>query len=336
MNKNKQLRDSFWHLLCHRTELPESGNFLKLNWLDEEVSLFNDGGEIVVFDNLCPHRGTRFFTKLHGAGAISCPYHGWSYRSGAMHIPCKEQYDQAEISKAGLNFLKSDWCGDFLFVSISPSFTLEEQLGAEFEHLASISFDIGGRSDFDAYTYECDWRIAIENGLEPLHVPYIHADTLGQLNLSDPKNEYTHWNSAVYFSIGDAATHKKMRSIKKLFSIEEQFEGYMSIYLFPFTMLSSTFGYSYSLQNFFPSAEKNKTFFYSRLLNGVAKSPAAADALHHFFASSAAINRQVFKEDHEICKRISPNFYDEGRAKLLSKDEEKIAHFRQCLKKSFV
>ncbi|MES2105937.1 MAG: Rieske 2Fe-2S domain-containing protein [Pseudomonadota bacterium] len=331
MKKNKQLRDEFWHLLCHRTELPDSGHFLKLNWLDQEVSLFNDGGEIVVFDNLCPHRGTRFFIESYGMGAISCPYHGWSYHTGAMHIPCREQYNETEIKNARLNFLRTEWCGDFLFVSITPAFTLEEQLGTEFDHLASISFNVSGRSDFDAYMYECDWRVAIENGLEPLHVPYIHSNTLGQLNLSDARNEYSHWNSTVYFSIEDTPTRKKMQLIKKLFKIDEQYEGYMSIYMFPFTMLSSTFGYSYSLQNFFPSAEKNRTFFFSRLLNGVAKNAAAANALQHFFESTAAMNRQVFKEDHELCKRINPEFYNANRPKYLAADEEKIIHFRKRL-----
>ncbi|GGC83755.1 (2Fe-2S)-binding protein [Undibacterium terreum] len=311
--------------------MPEPGHYLKLNWLDQEVSLFNDGGEIVVFDNLCPHRGTRFFVESHGVGAISCPYHGWSYQAGAMHVPCREKYEETELKNARLNILKSEWCADFLFVSVSPKLSLEEQLGPEFEHIASISFNISGRSDIDTYAYECNWKIAIENALEPLHVSYIHPNSLGQLDLADGKNEINPWTSVWYSPIENAGINKKLRAINKLFKIDEQYEGYMSIYMFPFTMLSSTFGYSYSLQNFFPSAEKNRTFFFSRLLKGVAKNEAAANALQHFFESSAAMNRQVFKEDHEICKRINPDFYEADRPKFLAADEEKVLHFRKLL-----
>jgi len=67
-----------------------------------------------------------------------------------------------------------------------------------------------------------------------------------------------------------------------MFNISDQHEGYQSIYLFPFTMLTSTFGYSYSLQNFFPSQESNKTFFYSRLLKGCLNKNYPASSMDHF------------------------------------------------------
>lgn len=328
---NKKLRDEFWHLLCHRTELPSSGDFIKLNWLEQEVVLFNDCGEIVVFDNLCPHRGTRFFTASHGVGAISCPYHGWAYRDGKMHIPCRERFTSADLEKAHLNELKVEWCADFLFVSITPRFSLEEQLGTMFDQLASISFNISGRADFDHYTFECDWRVAMENALEPMHVSFLHPESLGRLQLSDGKNEFGEWHSTWYSTVENAKMGKQLQSIKSLFCLDDQFDGYMSVYLFPFTMLSSTFGYSYSLQNFFPTAEPNRTNFSSRLLSGATKSKAASMALQGFFKSSAEVNRQVFREDHEICKRIAPNFIDNTAEPIFSIDEEKIKHFRRCL-----
>lgn len=328
---NKILRDEFWHLLCHRTELPAPGDYLKLNWLDQEVVAFNDAGEIVVFDNLCPHRGTRFFTESHGTGAISCPYHGWAYRNGQMHIPCRERFSPADLERAHLNALKVEWCADFLFVSITPKRSLEDQLGDMYDKLASISFNISGRADFDQYSFDCDWRVAMENALEPLHVSFLHAESLGRLELSDGKNEFGDWHSTWYADVDNAQMAKQLHSIKGLFQIDDQFDGYMSVYLFPFTMLSSTFGYSYSLQNFFPSAHPNKTHFSSRLLTGACKSKAASAALHGFFKSSAEVNRQVFREDHAICKRIAPAFIDENTQPIWSSDEEKIKHFRGCL-----
>ena len=137
-----QLRDTFWHLLCHRSELPQPGDFLKLDWLDQEVVVFNDNGELVVFDNLCPHRGTRFFTDTTGNGAITCPYHGWSYRAGSLHIPCREQYATDELRNTRLNTLQTDWCADFLFASIRPALLLDAQLGDTFNLLGALSFNI--------------------------------------------------------------------------------------------------------------------------------------------------------------------------------------------------
>jgi hypothetical protein len=66
------------------------------------------------------------------------------------------------------------------------------------------------------------------------------------------------------------------------------------------------------------------------LLNGAVKQSSAA-ALQGFFDSSARMNRQVFDEDHAICKRIAKDAADNPRFGILSSDEEKIAHFRACL-----
>lgn len=330
-SQTSQLRDSFWHLLCHRSELPQPGDYLKLDWLGQEVVVFNDDGEFVVFDNLCPHRGTRFFTDKEGNGAISCPYHGWSYRAGSLHIPCRERYDEADLRQTRLNTLQTDWCADFLFAAVKPQLSLDRQLGDTFNLLGSLSFNIDGRSDFNAYIFECDWRIAVENALEPLHIPFVHADSLGQLHLGDGENQFTQWTSVWQAALGNVNMEKKLKAINRLFQLDGQYAGYQSIYLFPFTMLSSTFGYSYSLQHFFPSAQIHRTHFSSRLLRGVAKSTAAANALGDFFRSTAAMNRQVFEEDHLICQRVNSDAAGNRQFGILSSDEKKIAHFRQCL-----
>ena len=331
-----QLRDSFWHLLCHRSELPHAGDYLKLHWLGQEVVVFNDLGNLVVFDNVCPHRGTRFFVEQEGNGSIACPYHGWSYRAGTLHIPCKERFAPADLEKARLNILQTDWCADFLFAAVTPRLSLDQQLGDTFNLLGALSFNIAGRSDFNAYTFECDWRVALENALEPLHVPFIHRDSLAQLDLGDGDNSFTAWTSVWEAPIGNAGTAKKLQGIRRLFQIEQQYAGYQSIYLFPFTMLSSTFGYSYSLQHFFPARQTGQTHFSSRLLNGLTKNAATADALSEFFRTSAAMNRQIFDEDHAICKRIHTDVDATDSFGILSTDEKKIAHFWQCLKNASV
>lgn len=331
MATDRVARDTFWHLLCHRSELPENGGFIKLEWLGEEVALYNDGGDIVVFDNLCPHRGTRFFTEASGQGALSCAYHGWSYAGGRMHIPCREQYSETQLRQAHLRTHQVDWCGDFLFAAIAPRMALDEQLGPTATLLGDISFNVNGRADFNAGVFDCDWRVALDNALEPLHLPFVHPDSLGQLALSDGRNELHAWSSVWYAEVGNARMARQLKAMGSLFQIDYQHPGYLSIYLFPFTMISSTFGYSYSLQNFFPSTEAGKTHFYSRLLKGATKSAAAAAALGAFFDSSAQVNRRVFAEDNAICARIAPAFSADPARGIYAASEAKVVHLHDCL-----
>ena len=328
---NTFLRDRYWHLLCHASELPQPGDFLKLRWLDQDVVVASDQGNLVVFDNLCPHRGAKFFNTEYGNGPITCRYHGWTHHGGELHIPCRHKFQDAELVGLSLSTLKIDWCGDFLFASPQPAHSLDEQLGDLFNPLAAISMEIQGRHAWNAYTYECDWKLAVENALDSLHTPFVHKDSLNRLRLSDPVNSYSGANSVARFQICDEAVLKRLKSTARLFAGTERFEGYMSMYLFPFTMLTSTFGYSYSLQHFFPSDQPQRTHFYSRLLRGSLRAGLPANALDHFFDSSAEINKTVFEEDNAICREMEFSHYSIHDVARLSTDEEKIVHFRKTL-----
>lgn len=111
-------------------------------------------------------------------------------------------------------------------------------------------------------------------------------------------------------------------------------KNYTAIFIFPFSFISSTFGYTYSLQNFFPSREANRTHFTTRTFRSKLHNPDKNEAVISSFLNSIdSVNRQVFQEDYEICKRISPDFPMDATDNVLSSSEEKIIHFRQNIEK---
>lgn len=322
---------SYWHLICHRLELPERGDYIRFDSPLGEIVIFNDQGELLAFDNLCPHRGARIFTEDLGNRGLSCRYHGWSFRSGQLHIPDPQNFEHCDLNTAKLNTYLLDWSGDFVFFAIAPLQTLQEQLGVLSETLENISFNINARVDLNLYDFECYWPIAMENALEPYHIPLIHTETLATLQLEEGINVFDGCNSVWHAPIGNARIHKQLTGFKKLFNIDYQQEEYMSIFLFPFSMLSSTFGYSYSLQHFFPSKERERTHFSSRLYSVNPASENAAKIAEPFLKSTQAINRRVFDEDHQICKLVPRESWTASPLTFASRHEEKIAHFRkQC------
>ncbi len=330
--KLQQLRDEYWHPLCHRSEVGEPGHFVRLTWLGDDVVAYNDAGSVLVFDNVCPHRGARFFMEASGNTPLVCRYHGWCYRNGALRISRKDEFDSRDIEQADISKLHFAWCGDLLFASIRPRWDLARQLTGVFEIIADTSMAISSRFDFNSYIYECDWRTAVENALEPYHINLIHSDTLASLRLEAGRNDLFASSSVWYSKIQDARTDRLLKGMNRLFALGRQFEGYMSIYLFPFSMLSSTYGFSHSLQNFFPGHQPGITNFYSRLLISRCREGVAADALQGFFESTAAFNRRVFDEDHQMCKRVHPRIWEMNRPMPLSRSEEKVAHFRGLLR----
>ncbi|MEH1777606.1 MAG: Rieske 2Fe-2S domain-containing protein [Nostoc sp.] len=329
---SRKLRNNYWHLLCHRQEIKDSGDFIRFDWLGEEVVVFNDNGSVIAFNNLCPHRGARIFLRDFGNQPFLCSYHGWSYKNGHLSVPQSQFSSTTDFSSVTLNLLETDWCGDFLFASISPKFSLASQLSEVTPLVEAISHSIFERYDFNRYDYDCNFTIAVENALEPLHVPFVHSSSLGLLKLEHDTDTFSGVNSACYFSIGDTRTRKHLLSLKKYFSTDFQYEGYMSVYLFPFTMLSSTFGYSYSLQSFFPAHDDKTTHFTSRLLTSNLSKLSNINIIEPLFQSTSKINRQVFDEDHLICKRVPLASWSVEPPPLVTRFEERIVHFRRSCK----
>lgn len=330
--KLQKLRDEYWHLICHRREIGKPGDFVRLSWLGDDVVAYNDGGSVLVFDNVCPHRGARFLLEDSGNAPLVCRYHGWSYRNGAVRVARREDFAACDLERVDIDRLQVSWCGDFLFASVRPRWELQRQLAGVSELLAGTSTTIAARFDFDAYPYECDWRIAVENALEPYHIGAIHQETLATMRLEAGRNEIYPSSSVWYSKLQDTRSDRLLKGMNRFFQLPGQFEGYMSVYLFPFSMLSSTYGFSHSLQNFFPAERAGVTRFSSRMLVSRRREGVPEETLRSFFESTAAFNRRVFAEDHEICKRVHPRIWDLDRPMPLSGSEEKVAHFRALLK----
>lgn len=326
---SQKLFADYWHLLCHRRELPENNDYIKFNTPVGDVVVFNDAGELVAFDNRCPHRGRLMFSETHGRQPATCSYHGWTYAHGNMIIPSAEIFSDCAVENADLKKFKIDWVGDFLFIGIAPKFDLYDQLKDVAGILENISFNIDRRLDFDSYDYKCHWPLAIENALEPYHIDMVHSSTLATLNLESGVNKYFGVNSVWETKIGDEGVNKKLTRIGGFFNIDYQHKGYINIFIFPFAMISSTFGFSYSLQNFFPDKESvTNTHFYSRLLTSNLKNENSRHIVGGFLDSTAKINRRIFKEDYEVCSLMPLDSWSIDPLKYPSSLEERIDHFR--------
>lgn len=297
---------------------------------NEEAVAFHDGDQVIVFDNLCPHRGARIFDGETGNARFLCRYHGWSYARGKV-VTGSPGFLDPGCGTPSLATWHTAWIGDFLFASKRPRESIVTQLADFAPVLETISNDLVRCSDVNAFVYECDWRIALENALEPYHVGAIHPESLDTLKLEAGTNEFSGRNSLWRTQVGAPRLHRGLERLNTLFDVQYQHRGYFSFYIFPFSMLSSTFGYSYSLQNFFPTACPDRTYFMSRFYQSRLKDSVRAETVAPFFENAARVNRQVFDEDHLICKRVRARSWRSDLG-YLTQSETKVAAFREAIK----
>jgi len=323
------IRD-YWHLVAHRSELAEPGDFVRLTWAAGDIALYNDGGEVIAFDNVCPHRGGLFFVEDRGNSRAVCPYHGWSVRGGKVRVARADLFTACDLKKAVLTRFKTEWCGDFLFVGIEPVMSLAEQLDRFAPTLGEIGADIAAPRDLYKIDFHANWRVAVENALEAYHVNSIHPDTLAPMALCEDADSYAGLNSAYHARIGDQRTAKGLKGLRRFFDLRADFDGYCTFYIFPFAMLSSTFGYSYSMQTFLPGDETHRSWFYSRLYSS--RTAAGGESVSETLLNATVkANRQIFDEDHEICRRVSHRYDLNSPDRIFAANEARVRALAETL-----
>jgi phenylpropionate dioxygenase-like ring-hydroxylating dioxygenase large terminal subunit len=169
-----------WQLVCHVSSLASPGDFSAIEIGRESIVVVkNSQGEVQAFHNVCRHRGARI---LHGQGncpgAITCPYHGWSYKlSGELlGMPNRETFPPLDKAALGLKPVRMQvFCG-FVFVCLDGEMPALEEVWGEIgtEFLAHHFERMQPLAPMYVEHWACDWKIAMDNYLESYHVPIGH------------------------------------------------------------------------------------------------------------------------------------------------------------------
>lgn len=271
--------------IAHRTELAQDGDYVRL----PHLTAYNNAGDIIVWNGRCPHRGAMIFDIGMGNKKMKCPYHGW----------------ESDLIEGKVDRIPTRWVGEFLFVEAG-----DDDLDSVTE-LPTLSTKLCARHSFDFLNMQCDWRVAVENALEDMHVPHVHPTTFGTLKMSSPMFIKLGRNSTAVYSV-DARVARTFGSAV-----------YFHLLLYPNTCISSVAGASYSIQQYFSNGPD--TVFLTRLYqpssNGGRESVSSDPSF--FLKQAREWNIKVFTEDAHICARV------EGTGTILTANEKRIKWFRE-------
>lgn len=170
-----------WLYLCRADELPEPGDYLTLEVLDEPlVVVRGDDGAVRVLSNVCRHRGSPVALGAGNAKRFVCPYHAWSYaRDGALVSAPRMARDRVEKKSCGLPEHRSEtWMG-FVYVNLDGA---AEPLSPRLAPLASRLAPYETETMRHVHTAEelwrTNWKTLVENFMEAYHLSVVHTKTL--------------------------------------------------------------------------------------------------------------------------------------------------------------
>jgi len=171
-------------------EIPNKGDYTALRILDEPLLLVRgENGEINAFANICAHRGVEIATGTGNKRALTCPFHGWTYKNtGELDgVPARTQgYRELKLSEWGLfpAAQVASYCG-LVFANLDPSaVAFERHLGKYRWYLdIQLKLSAGGMEvlgEPHRWQVEANWKQGAENFCgDSSHTPATHRSALG-------------------------------------------------------------------------------------------------------------------------------------------------------------
>jgi choline monooxygenase len=192
----KQLEDEHlfaksWTFVGFAHQLPKPGDIQPLTVAGQPVFLIrNESHEIKAFYNVCRHRNLQLVAEASNCGRmIRCPYHSWSYdlAGNLKNAPffggeAKQACEGFDLKDNGLAPIDCAVWHDWVFINLDSN-------AEPFDDFVKPLKTMLGDNDVTQYRpvaivdfgeVACNWKLLMENFIEPYHVQFVHKTTTSQ------------------------------------------------------------------------------------------------------------------------------------------------------------
>lgn len=171
----------YWLPVGISADLKTKPTFIRV--LGEDLVLYRDkSGTVGLLDSRCKHRRANLCLGTTATRGLMCRYHGWVFDADGtvLRTPSEE--------------------GDFRLSVKQKAYPVQELGGLVFAYMGDAPAPLLPNFDFLAAEGErhvkitgvanCNWLQCIENGVDPLHVSFLHADVWDDLEV-EPEMGFT-------------------------------------------------------------------------------------------------------------------------------------------------
>ena len=195
--ENERLFKRNWVFVAHGRDVPEAGDLKPLEVAGLPLLLVrNNAGQVNVFHNACRHRGRRLVdAECRAQRHLICPYHRWAYdldgalqstpHFGGFKEHAASGFDASDFGLLSVRCVEwNHWVLVNLDGNAAPFEDYVRPLAQRVENWPFRAPGMGldtlkhvGRIDFG--TIAGNWKIIVENFIEPYHVAFVHEESCG-------------------------------------------------------------------------------------------------------------------------------------------------------------
>jgi phenylpropionate dioxygenase-like ring-hydroxylating dioxygenase large terminal subunit len=335
--EKKYFSKNSWFLVCHKNELKNFNDYKTIEIFEIPIIIYNFKGEFKAFINVCPHRGSKIKIEKRSNSIFSCVYHGWCFNKLGKFISApyqKQAFNNQQLTNVKLEPLQISFCGDFIFLNLSRNAkSLEGYLGEKFNILKKLSINFNQLIYSKNYTWNCNWKIAVENAIDEYHGPILHKDTFKRV--LDLKPEYN--SNKIVLSMTTPLAKNYLNSflkIKKLFNEKGLNNNYTHHLIYPMSTVATTMGIFNFIQTYTPITESLTNITTDIFIRESLTNKSNDEALiNYLINSSKEFNDKVFGEDKDVCEDMFKNMKKNFFYYNLGKFESRIKYFRKLVEK---
>ena len=304
LQEQQMLFSRSWVFVGFAHEISMPGDVMPVEIAGKPVFLIRDGkGAISAFHNVCRHRCLKLIGEKSNVGPrIRCPYHSWVYGlNGALKAtpffggPDKHTPEGFNPQSHSLVAIHCEVWFDWVYINLSDNpEPFDKYIEPLRSRLADIDFDqVKAVATIDLGEIKCNWKLLMENFIEPYHVQFVHSSTTDQ-PLSD------HYTVIDKHCLGSAVDIDESSSPGEKLKKKSNTLAVSSLYLtlFPNFVFGRYFPDQIGVHLNTPvsvNQTRQKRVIY--ISDGSKKDDNEIEALKSLWYD-------VHKEDHEMCERL--------------------------------
>jgi choline monooxygenase len=177
-----------WLCVGRVEQIPKPGDFFSIEVVGQPLIVVRDeAGQVRVHSAVCRHRGAVITENAGHCRAFVCPYHNWTYSLSGKLVSTPGQpnpmagVEGFSCADYGLTSIRAETWAGFVFINFdekAPS--LVSWLSDLPDFLAEYGLENMVWQHCDVYDIDCNWKVWLENALEPYHANFVHRKHMEQ------------------------------------------------------------------------------------------------------------------------------------------------------------